>query len=393
MFIDRYVEIRRLRDSLERARVVLLVGPRQAGKTTLAHTTLGGDQVHYFDAENPTDRVRMSDPLLALGDLVGTVVIDEAQLVTDLFPILRVLADRPQRPARFLVMGSASADLVGLTAQSLAGRVEIIELGGFRLADLGPEQLDRLWVRGGLPEAFTARNSEDANAWIDNYITTFLSTDLPQLGSRVPTTTMRRAWTMLSHYHGQTWNGAEFARALDVDAKSARHYLDQLTDALVVRQLLPWFVNTAKRQVKSPKIYIRDSGVLHRLQSIDRRDDLLAHPKVGASWEGLIVEQVGMILGGLPMYHWRTQQGAELDLFTQIGGRNYGLEIKRASAPQITKSIRIALEDLDLAHLAIVYPGTVTARLDERVTLVAASHLLQATTPDEMVARIRAHRA
>lgn len=298
------------------------------------------------------------------------MVIDEAQMVEGLFPVLRVLADRIDGHARFLVLGSASADLVGLSSQSLAGRVEIIELTGLRIADVGRDDVDRLWLRGGLPASFTAPDGATSRAWLDNYITTFLSTDLPQLGSRVPTTTMRRAWTMLSHYHGRLWNGNEFARALDVDAKSGRRYLDQLTDALVVRQLQPWYVNTAKRQVKSPKIYIRDSGTLHRLLTIGTFDSLLSHPRVGASWEGMVVEQIGAILDPSPMYHWSTHQGAELDLYFEVEGRNYGIEVERSSAPRLTKSMRIAVDDLGLTHLGVVYPGAKRVRLSPRVTLV-----------------------
>ncbi len=342
---------------------------------------------HYFDAENPTDLVQLRDPMLALQGLTGTIIIDEAQLVDGLFPILRVLADRPDRPARFLVLGSASADLVGLTSQSLAGRVEILELTGLRVSDVGGE-VDRLWLRGGLPASFDALDLDDSVRWRDNYITTFLSTDLPQLGSRVPTSTMRRAWTMLSHYHGQTWNGAEFSRSLDVDAKSGRRYLDQLTDALVVKQMLPWFASTGKRQVKSPKIYIRDTGVLHRLQSIETRSDLLAHPVVGASWEGFVIEQLGMLLDDHPIYFWRTQQGAELDIFVQLRGGNYGIEVKRSSAPSITKSIRIALDDLHLDHVAIAYPGTSRYAVERRVSVVPFVDLVAATTPSELVAAI-----
>lgn len=387
MLIRRPTDAARLSAAMLRAPVVLLVGPRQAGKTTLARELLGvGD--HYFDAENPTDLVQLRDPMLALQDLTGTVIVDEAQLVDGLFSVLRVLADRPARPARFLVLGSASAEFVGLSSQSLAGRVEILELTGLRVTDVGGDEVDRLWLRGGLPASFDAPDLVASAVWRDNYITTFLSTDLPQLGSRVPTSTMRRAWTMLSHYHGQTWNGAEFSRALDVDAKSGRRYLDQLTDALVVRQLLPWFVNTGKRQVKAPRIYIRDTGVLHRLQSIETRADLLAHPVVGASWEGFVIEQLATLLNGQPMYYWRTQQGAELDVYVKLRGGSYGIEIKRASAPTITKSIRVALDDLQLDHLAIAYPGTARYDVDPRVSVVPFVELVDATTPSELISKI-----
>jgi len=405
--LPRRFDVERITRAIDRAAVTLVIGPRQVGKTTLVRDLLRRPgEVRYFDAEKPIDATALADPYLALADLRGTIIIDEAQLLDGLLPVLRVLADRPDQPAKFVVLGSASADLIGLTAQSLAGRVEIVELGGFRLADIAsdktatkgtadiaqlpndlqPEQA--LWLRGGLPRSFIATTELDSIAWRDNYITTFLSTDLPRLGSRVPTTTMRRAWTMLSHYHGQTWNGSELARSLDVDAKSARRYLDQLTDALVVRQLLPWYVNNGKRQVKAPKIYIRDSGVFHRLQSISTLDDLLSHPKLGASWEGFVIEQIGQIVDPTPMYFWSTQQGAEVDLYLEIDGRRFGFEIKRSSAPKLTKSLRIASADLDLDGVGIVYPGEVHTRISEHTWLLPLNLLAHMATAADLVAAV-----
>ncbi len=391
VLIRRPVDEARVAAALGRAPIVLVLGPRQAGKTTLARDLVRVDRPHMFDAEYPPDARQLADPALALANLEGTVVIDEAQLVEGLFPVLRVLADRRPTRTRFLILGSASADLVGMASQTLAGRVEILELGGLRVGDVGrseTDRIDRLWLRGGFPPSYLAPDENASSVWRDNYITTFLGSDLPRLGSRVPTATMRRAWTMLSHYHGQTWNSAEFARALDVDAKSARRYLDQLADALVIRQLLPWFTNSAKRQVKSPKVYVRDSGILHRLQFIEGMADLLSRPIVGASWEGFVVEQIGALLGGHPMYFWRTQQGAEIDVFVQIEGRNYGVEIKRSSAPGMTKSIRIAIEDLDLAHVAVAYPGTRRYQLAPNVTVVPAHELVAGSTPGDLVQAI-----
>ncbi len=373
---------------MARAPVVLLVGPRQAGKTTLARHAMGFDQgpVHFLDAENPRDLSRLSDPLLALESLRGTVVVDEAQHVPDLFPVLRVLADRPESQARFLILGSASPTLVGLGAESLAGRVEIIELDGLRVADVGTGELDRLWVRGGLPPAYTARSEPDSIAWRDNYVATFLERDLAGLGFRMPATTMRRVWTMLAHYHGQLWNGAELARALGVSEPSVRRYLDALTDALVVRQLQPWFANISKRQVRSPKIYLRDSGTLHSLLGIGDQESLLSHPTVGASYEGFIIEQLAQICGRIPMYFWRTQQGAELDLYLQHGGARLGIEVKRSSAPKLTPSMRHALSDLHLDHLLVCYPGPVRYPVSPDVTAIPDADLLRVTGADELLA-------
>lgn len=357
--IDRGTDLRRLRHALGRAPVVLLVGPRQAGKTTLAReiTRAAGAAVHFLDAENPRDLARLADPMLALESLRGTVIVDEAQHVPGLFPVLRVLVDRPDRQTRFLILGSASPTLVGLGAESLAGRVEIVELDGLRVADVGPANLDPLWLRGALPPAYTAASQEDSMAWRDNYIATFLERDLAGLGFRTPATTMRRAWTMLAHFHGQLWNGAELARSLGVSEPTARRYLDALTDALVVRQLQPWFANISKRQVRSPKVYVRDSGTLHRLLGIGDEESLHSHPKVGASYEGFVIEQLAQICGRVPLYFWRTQQGAELDLYLELGGKRIGVEVKRSSAPKLTASMRNAKSDLDLDHLLVVYPG------------------------------------
>lgn len=271
MLIERRDAAARLRRALHRAPVVLLTGPRQAGKTTLSRLVGKSAPECTFDAENPVDATRLADPMLALSGLSGLITIDEAQRIPDLFPVLRVLVDRPVMPARFLILGSASPDLVGLASESLAGRVELVELSGLTVRDVGSSAADRLWLRGGLPPSFTARSNEDSAAWRDGYITTFLERDLAQLGVRIPAATMRRAWTMLAHYHGQLFSGAELARSLDVAQTTARRYLDALTDALVVRQLTPWFANIGKRQRRSPKIYIRDTGLLHRLLGIDDR--------------------------------------------------------------------------------------------------------------------------
>ena len=290
--IDRPIDAQRLRDAISHAPVTLLTGPRQVGKSTLVGQTVDSSPAAFFDLEDPRDLARLGEPMLALRDAGETIVIDEAQRMPDLFPALRVLVDENRRPGRFVVLGSASPDLVGLGSESLAGRVTFMELGGFRLADVGPGRLDELWLRGGLPESFVAASDETSNRWRDDYISTFLERDLAALGFRFPATTMRRFWTMLAHYHGQTWNGARIARSIDVSESTVRRYVDALSDALVVRQLPPWYANISKRQVKSPRIYIRDTGLLHRLLGIDSMYDLERSPMLGASWEGMVVEQI-----------------------------------------------------------------------------------------------------
>jgi uncharacterized protein len=354
--IIRSREVERITVALRRAPVVLLVGPRQAGKSTIARAIAGERESTFFDLQDPATLARLAEPMLALERLHGLVVLDEAQYVPELFPVLRVLADRPGRPATFLVLGSASPDLVGFSAESLAGRVEVVELAGLRLSDVGYENADRLWLQGALPASYD-RSLEDSTVWRTNYVATFLELDLAQLGFRLPAAQMRRFWTMLAHYHAQTWNGAELARALGVSQPTTRRYLDALTNALVVRQLRPWYANVGKRVVRSPKVYLRDSGLLHTLLGLSSMDGLLGHPKVGASWEGLVVEQIAALLGDTPLFFWGTHSGAELDLFFVQDGRNVGVEIKRTVAPRVTSSMRHAFADLGLDRLWVVYAG------------------------------------
>ena len=328
-----------------------------------------------FDLEDPRDAARLGEPTLSLPGLTGTIVIDEAQRRQDLFPIFRVLADEDDRPGRFLVLGSASPDLVGLASESLAGRVALVELGGFRLADVGPDAIDALWQRGGLPRSYLADAEVSSNAWRDDYISTFLERDLGNLGVRIPATTMRRFWTMIAHYHGQVWNGAELARATGVSQPTVARYLDALSDALVVRQVQPWFANVGKRQVRSPKVYVRDSGLLHRLLGIGARDDLLAHPKVGASWEGFVIEQILALDLGNPWF-WATHAGAELDLLIDVDGGRVGVEIKRTDQPRLTPSMRSALDDLGLDRLIVVHAGTERFPLADKVEAMPARDVL-----------------
>jgi len=293
----------------------------------------------------------------------------------ELFPSLRVLLDRPGTPARFLLTGSASPELVRGLSESLAGRVGIMDLGGFHLGEVGVENLQQLWVRGGFPRSYLSTDEKGAAEWRENFIRTFLERDLPQLGITIPAMTLRRFWTMLAHYHGQTWNASELARSLGADQKTARRYLDILVGAFVVRALPPWFENLGKRHVKAPKIYVRDTGLLHSLLNVITDHDLLAHPKLGASWEGFVVEQLLSLLPARQAYFWATHGGAELDLLVMLPGQRHGFEVKFADAPRPTKSMRIALDDLKLAHLWVIYPGTERYTLDERITVVPASQI------------------
>lgn len=355
--IPRQQHIEALTAALKRSRVVLLVGPRQCGKTTLARQIVPEDSIKYFDLEDPVDLARLEEPMTALEPLRGLVVIDEVQRRPDLFPVLRVLVDRRNAPARFLVLGSASGDLQRQSSESLAGRVEQLTLSGFNVRELDSNAEPRLWLRGGFPLSYLAHNNVDSGTWRNNFIQTLLERDLPQWGVRVPAMALRRFWTMLAHYHGQTWNAAEPARALSVSQSTTRRYLDLLTDAYMIRQLQPYHANIGKRQVKSPKVYVRDSGLLHQLLGIGTEKELLSHPKVGASWEGFVIEQVLALVRSDEAYFWATHQGAEIDLVLRRGGRWFGIECKRTDMPRMTPSIRIALEDLGLEQVAIIYPG------------------------------------
>lgn len=346
-----------IHNALARSRVVLLAGPRQSGKTTIARELLDEDSINYFDLEDPASLARLDEPMTALRPLSGLVVIDEIQRRPDLFPILRVLADRRGVPARYLILGSASGNLMRQTSESLAGRMERIVISGFTLAELGSESEQQLWLRGGLPLSFSAESDADSLAWRKNFIQTLLERDFPQWGVRVAATALHRFWSMVSHYHGQVWNSAEPARALGVSESTARRYLDLLTDAFMLRQLQPFHANLRKRQVKSPKIYVRDSGLLHQLLGIDSMKSLYSHPKIGASWEGFIIENVLMKEPYDEVFFWATHQGAEIDLILRRGDALYGVECKRADAPRLTPSIRIALDDLKLKHVFVIYPG------------------------------------
>lgn len=359
----------RIRIALGRSRVVTLIGPRQSGKTTLARQFVPAQSLNYFDLEDPVSMARLDEPMIALRELRGLVVIDEIQRHPALFPLLRVLADRDPLPAHFLILGSASPDLMRRASESLAGRQETITLTGFSLVEAGIENAGRHWLRGGFPPAFLASSEEDSLAWRRNFIRTLLEHDLPQLGIRTPAATLLRFWTMLAHYHGQVWNAAEAARALGVSEPTARHYLDLLEGVFMVRQLQPWHANLQKRQVKSPKVYFRDTGILHSLFGIRSQIELETHPKIGASWEGYAIEEVLKAVEPDEAYFWATHGGAELDLLLIIGGRRLGVECKRMDAPRLTPSMRTALDDLALDHLFVVYPGEQHYPLADRVTV------------------------
>ena len=368
--ISRSAILDRICAALARTPVVVLTGPRQCGKTTLARELPSEDSPNYFDLEDPLSLARLDEPKTALEPLQGLVVLDEIQRRPDLFPVLRVLADRKKQPAQFLILGSASGELLRQSSESLAGRMERIEIGGFTVAEVGLQSVAKLWRRGSFPLAFLARTEMDSLAWRKQFIQTLLERDLPQWGVRVPAAALLRFWTMVAHYHGQTWNAAEPARALGVNPSTSRRYLDLLTDALMVRQLQPWHVNLGKRQVKMPKIYVRDSGLLHQLFGLGTEKAILSHPRVGASWEGFVIEQVLGAESHDEAYFWATHQGAEIDLILRRGDRLFGVECKRVDAPRLTPSIRIALDDLRLERVAIVYPGTKRFALTDRVEAV-----------------------
>jgi predicted AAA+ superfamily ATPase len=378
--IKRNELLERLRKTLNRSRVVALVGPRQCGKTTLARELVKEKSLNYFDLEDPPSLARLDEPMTALGDLRGLVVIDEIQRRPDLFPVLRVLADRSPLPARFLILGSASPSMLRQASESLAGRIETISIGGFSIGEIGFRVQKRHWLRGGFPLSFLARTEADSLAWRKNFIQAFLERDLPQWGIGVPAIALLRFWTMLAHYHGQIWNAAEPARSLGVSEPTVRRYLDILSGVFMIRQLQPWHTNLKKRQVKAPKIYFRDSGLLHQLLGIRSEKDLLNHPKYGASWEGYVIEEIIRVVEPDETYFWATHNGAEIDLILNKRGRLYGIECKYVDAPKVTPSMRIALEDLNLSRIAVVYPGQKMYALADRVNAVPLEAVVKGMT-------------
>ncbi len=373
--IKRDVLQQEIQTALTRSRAVALVGPRQSGKTTLARQFVPANSLNYFDLEDLTSLARLEEPMTALQDLQGLVVIDEIQRKPELFPILRVLCDRDPLPARFLILGSASPELMRGSSESLAGRIETVAISGFSLSEIGNDAVSSHWLRGGFPLSFLANSETDSLAWRKNFIQTFLDRDLPQWGIRVPSATLLRFWTMLAHYHGQIWKATEPARSLGISEPMARQYLDILEGVYMVRVIQPWFANLKKRQVKSPKIYFRDTGVLHYLLGIRSDLDLQTHPKSGASWEGYAIEEVIKSAAPDEAYYWATHNGAELDLMLLKNGKKIGVECKRVDAPRLTASMRIALDDLELDQLFVIYPGKTAYPLGDKVNVLPLSSI------------------
>lgn len=355
--------------------IVMLLGPRQCDKTTLARQFAKQRDAEYFDLESPTDASRLTHAMTTLEPLRGFVVIDEAQLRPELFSVLRVLADRKPLPARFLLLGSASPDLVRGASESLAGRVSLIPMAGFDLSEVGTKEMRSLWWRGGFPRSFLAPSDAESRQWRDDFVQTFLERDLRRFGVQVAAVTMRRFWNMVAHYHGQIWNASEIGRSLGEAHTTVKRHLDILCGAFVMRQLPPWFENLGKRQVKSPKVYLRDSGLFHTLMGIPSFAALESHPKLGASWEGFALEEVLRVTGDREAYFWNTQGGAELDLLVFINGQRYGFEFKYADAPGITKSLQVAHEDLNLRRVFVVHPGTKSYPLNDWAETVSLRDL------------------
>lgn len=368
--------IKNIKEALNRGRIVSLLGPRQCGKTTLAREFAQPGSAVYFDLEDPVDIVKLKEPKNILENLKGTIVIDEIQRQSELFPLLRVLADRVPLPAKFLILGSASPNLIKNASESLAGRVERIRIGGFSSEEVGQDNYAKLWLRGGLPRAFLAENDRNCFIWLKEYTKSLVERDLPWHGLSLPPLTLLRFWTMLAHYHGQILNTSDIARSLGMSVMTAKRYVDILTDVFMIRQIQPWFGNMKKRQVKSAKIYFNDTGILHSLLGIQTEKDLFNHPKYGISWEGFVIEEIIRSLGLNEVFFWATHQGAEIDLIFNEGGRMYGIEIKRADAPAMTASLRNALEDLKLERIAVIYPGNRSYAIDEKVTVVPFNKIL-----------------
>ena len=359
--------------------VVLVVGARQVGKTTLARQIgkLSDRGVHSFDLESAVDARRLADPELSLRPLRGLVILDEVQHQPNLFRTLRVLADRPRKPARFLVLGSAAPELLRQSAETLAGRVAHYEVPAISLAEVGSEGLDNLWLRGGFPKSLTARTDSASYRWRTEFVRTFLQRDVPQLGIGVPASTLDRFWAMLSHYHAQIWNGSELGRAFGVSHQSVRRYLEALEGTYMVRALRPWHASIKKRQVKSPKVYFRDSGILHRYLNVATFHDLERHPKIGASWEGFVIESViqALELKDHECYFWATHVGAAINLVVQRGSELRGIEVKRSAAPSLTKSMQIALEDLGLSRIDVIHAGEHSFPMARRIHAVPATRI------------------
>ncbi|MBF0406161.1 MAG: ATP-binding protein [Candidatus Riflebacteria bacterium] len=373
--INRPKYIKQIEKALKRSPVVAILGPRQCGKTTLARQFSSGRKTFFFDLESSVDDFRLQNPEMALGELTGLIVLDEIQRKPELFNVLRILADRPGKHAKFLILGSASPGIVRYASESLAGRVEFIEVSGFELSETGVMDEKKLWMRGGFPRSFLSKSNENSVKWRENFIQTFLERDLPSLGLKIPAVAMRKFWTMLAHYHGQIWSASDLSRSLGLSDHTIKRYLDLLTGTFMIRQLQPWYENISKRQVKSPKIYFRDSGIFHSFLSIYDKNALMSHPKVGASWEGFAIEETMRALKPADAYFWASHTGAELDLMIISNGKKYGFEYKFSETPKATRSMQIAIEDLNLSHLWIVYPGKQSVKIDKQITVLPLSDL------------------
>ena len=369
-FIERDVVESQVTRALRRSRGVVLLGPRQSGKTTVARRIANRQQAEYFDLEDPSDLARLAAPKMVLERARGLVVLDEIQLRVDLLPLLRVLLDRQPLPAKFLLLGSAAPEIVRGASESLAGRVEMVAMAGLSLAEVGFASRDRLWLRGGFPPSFLADSDEDSFAWRESFVQTFVERDLRRLGFEMAPAAMRRFLTMMAHLHGQRWNASAVGSSLAMSQNTVRRYLDLLSGAYLTRQLHPWFENVGKRLVKSPKVYVRDSGLLHALLGLERQRDVESHPAHGASWEGLCVEEIVAVHGERRCWFWATHGGAELDVLVLDRGRRIGYECKLTDSPRMTKSMHVVRADLNLDHLFIVYPGEERFPLAERVTAI-----------------------
>jgi len=374
--IKRESAYKKTQQALKWSRAVAIVGSRQCGKTTLAREFVPFDSPNYFDLENDADLARLSNPSFALSKLEGLVVIDEVQRRPELFPSLRVQIDRPDNKAQFLILGSASPELLRQSSETLAGRIATIEMDGFSLSEVGVDSLDDLWTRGGYPLSFLASSDEQSIFWRKNFTRDFIERDLGQLGFQIEPALIGRFWKMIAHYHGQNLNAADLARSLNVSAPTIRRYLDVLSGAFMLRQLQPWFENIKKRQVKSPKIYYRDTGLLHYQLGIKSHHDLLSHPKIGASWEGFVIEQAIRFYQPDEVYFWSTQSDAELDLLLFKDGKRIGLECKLTDAPKVTKSMKKAQEILKLDELKVIHTGKKSYPLDEEIEAITLPSLL-----------------
>jgi predicted AAA+ superfamily ATPase len=366
-----------VRESLSYNPVTAILGPRQCGKTTLARSISETIKSTLFDLEDPADfELLKSNPKQIFYGLEGLVIIDEIQRLPELFPLLRVLADEANSKRKYLILGSASPDLIRNSSESLAGRIGFINLTGFRLNEVGTENLRNLWIRGGFPRSYLAQNENQSFTWRNDFIQTFLERDISMYGFNIPPVTLRRFWQMLAHYHGQVWNGAEFARAMGVSEPTVKRYLDILTGTYMIRQLQPWYENLKKRQVKAPKVYIRDSGILHTLLTLEE-DKILTNVKVGASWEGFVIEQLIQVLNTRDCYFWRTHTGAELDLLVVKSGKKLGFEIKYSDVPKITRSMNSVNEELGLDKLFLIYQGKRKLQLQERIFALPANEIFK----------------